>query len=190
MNGPTHKIGAAAAAAVVAHAGGIGLVGGGCLIATAYATSCLPDRDRHYEKGWGGRTATHSLALGLLGAWALLFAVPYDAAAAALGIGPAFGALAAAAAWGLVVGWLSHLALDALTPEGIPILLPGVGPKVGVPLTPVKTPATAVEWLVRAALAACLCYAVLAWGSGAAGDRVPAPSDLLPASSVLRGGDR
>ena len=158
MNGPTHDIGAAAAAAAVAYAGELGLVGGGCVIAVAYMTSCLPDRDRHYEQAWGRRSATHSVALGLFGAWALVSVVPYEAS-----LGPALGPLAYAAAWGLVVGWLSHLVLDALTVEGVPLLLPGVGPTLRLPLTQVKRPATATEWLVRAGLAACLIYAVAGW---------------------------
>lgn len=158
MNGPTHKIGAAAGAAAVAQAGGVGPVGFVLLVSSAYAASCLPDRDRHYEKSWGRRSWTHSVALGLLGSWALLYAVPYQDS-----LGAPLGSLAYAAALGLAVGWLSHLVLDGLTLEGVPLLLPGAGPTVRLPLTEVTRPATATEWLVRAALAVCFVYGAASW---------------------------
>lgn len=156
MNGPTHKLGAAAAAVLVAGYVGATGVQAGVLAASAVAGCLLPDADGHYKRGFGGRSATHSVVLGVVGATVLLTMVPYEALA---------GDLAPAArllTLGFVVGWLSHLVLDALTLERVPLLWPGVGPQIGVGLTSVERNATPTEWIVRVALLVTIAYIVAA----------------------------
>lgn len=165
MNGPTHKVGAAAAGVVAAGPFlGLGPVEALILAAAATLSAKLPDKDRHHEKGGGGgRSVTHSLALGLLLSAALVYWVPYEEL---LGWG-ILGTLARLVGAGIAVGWMSHLALDALTDERIPVLLPGVGPRFGVRLTPTSRPCTLTELVVRASLAVCFVLVALAtWGAG------------------------
>jgi membrane-bound metal-dependent hydrolase YbcI (DUF457 family) len=173
VNGPTHKLGAAAAAVLVAGYMGAPGVQAGVLAASAVAGCLLPDADGHYKRGFGGRSATHSVALGIVGTAALLTMVPYETLA---------GDLAPAArllALGFAVGWLSHLVLDALTLERVPLLWPGVGPQIGIGLTSVERSATPTEWLLRAALLVTILYVVAAtW----------LPEGLPAGMSALKGG--
>ncbi len=167
MNGPTHKVGAAAAGVVAAGPFlGLGPAEAAVLAVAATLSAKLPDKDRHYEAGkggGGGRSVTHSLALGLVLSAALFYWVPYEEF---LGWGP-LGVLARLVAAGVAVGWMSHLALDALTDERIPVFLPGMGPRFGLRLTPTQRPSTPTELFVRASLAVCLVLvAVSTWGGG------------------------
>lgn len=162
MTGRTHLLaGVAAGAALLSlrGAGAIGPGGAAAALGAACLGALLPDIDHPgslLSRGAGPlgaapglflrhRGPTHSLAAALA-AWA---GAAWLCAARGL---PAAAALAA------LLGYLSHLALDALTPGGAPLLWPLSGRRVGLPVVRVGS---ALEGLARLAILAALAW--LAW---------------------------
>lgn len=149
MMGPTHELGGftaglGAAALLTAE----GQVAEGAVLATASVlTSRVPDVDLALGGGPDHRSMTHSLVFAggalIAGAYFLLTALGINVLAAFTGGGiRAPGAsgeailgipltVHAALVMGLVVGYLSHLLLDSMTPKGIFLLTPD-GPRVGL----------------------------------------------------------
>lgn len=162
MTGRTHLLAGAAAGAALLSLRGAGAVdpkGAVAALGAACLGALMPDIDHPgslLNRGAGPagavpglflrhRGPTHSLAAALA-AWAVASWL-----CAARGL-PGAVALAALA------GHLSHLALDALTPGGVPLLWPLWGRRVGLPLVRVGS---ALEGLARLAIVAALTW--LAW---------------------------
>lgn len=155
MNMPTHVIGAAAAAVCVAAFGPkeLGLVETGFLAAGALAADRVPDQDRRFDTSYDHRSATHSVVLAgglslLVAYWAVAVFGFAGSDLQALANNP--WPLAGTFAVGGAVGYLTHLALDSMTPKRVWLLLPG-GPKFGLIL--VGRSGGLGEWLVFFALA-------------------------------------
>lgn len=152
MLGRSHVIGAAAcgvaAAAITGHAPEEAVVVGGAAILTAK----LPDVDRVINSGPNHRSLTHSVVLagGLVVALAFVLSQ---------GAGP----LASAVLFGLAVGYLSHLALDAMTAASVPLLWFG-GPRLSLgSIATGKLGERVVVWLL---VAATVVVALGAYGAG------------------------
>lgn len=150
MMGPTHELGGfTAGLGAAALLTSEGQVAEGAVLATASVlTSRLPDVDLALGGGPDHRSMTHSLAFAgvplVVGAFLLLSALGLDVTGslsgggiAAVGGGSGEAILGipltvhAALVMGLVVGYLSHLVLDSLTPKGIFLLTPD-GPRIGL----------------------------------------------------------
>lgn len=161
MTGRTHLLaGAAAGAALLAlrGAGAVDPKGAVAALGAACLGALLPDIDcpQSLLSRKGGplgaapglilrhRGPTHSLVASLA-AWAVASWL-----CAACGF---LGAVALAA----LAGYLSHLALDALTPGGVPLLWPLSGRRVGLPVVRVGS---ALEGLARLAILAALAWLV------------------------------
>jgi membrane-bound metal-dependent hydrolase YbcI (DUF457 family) len=157
MGKHTHRVGAAALALAVCAYRADGVLAAAVVAGCAVAASRLPDRDGHYLKAGAPRSATHSVLLGAIGAWLLASWVPYGELLPA-----PLAAAAALAALGAALGWLSHLALDGLTVERVPLFLPGHGPKVGLKLTRTDDPGEYLVLLLLALSAGAV--AALTWG--------------------------
>lgn len=124
-------IGAAAIGVAVAAATGHSPVEAAAVGAAAVVTAKLPDVDRLVNDGPNHRSLPHSLIIagGLVVALAVYASTrPEVAEAGILGM-----RLGSAVVLGLAVGYLSHLALDAITTAGIPLFLPG-GPRLSLGL--------------------------------------------------------
>lgn len=119
MMARSHMVVGAAAWAVTAQIGGLPAAEIQGLAAAAFG-SLLPDID--HPNSWAGRkmrpvSVPLSLIVGHRGVTHSLLAV---AAALAILVSMGFGWVAAP----VVVGYLSHLGADALTPSGVPLLWP------------------------------------------------------------------
>lgn len=154
MQWPTHVAGAVFAGAGAAAATGLAPVETAAIVAGSVAASTSPDIDVHTGRGKAHRWWPHSLiyaggamvALAVL-AWvwlgAFLGGVAYDWLATRPATGDLLGALPAQSRelvvermptlfiTGLTVGYLSHLALDAMTPARIYLGSPNNGRKIG-----------------------------------------------------------
>lgn len=162
MTGRTHLLAGAAAGAAFLSLRGAGAPdpgGAAAALGAACLGALLPDIDHPgslLSRGAGPagavpglflrhRGPTHSLAAALA-AWA---GASWLCAARGL---PAAAALAA------LLGYLSHLLLDALTPGGVPLLWPLSGRRAGLPLVRVGS---ALEGLARLAILGALAW--MAW---------------------------
>lgn len=172
MLGPTHANGAIAAAVVVSAAVGLDPLQAITFTVTSAVAAYLPDKDRLVDSGPNHRSLTHSLAFGL----GISFVLVSYVHPRVVEIGPALGSrlgdrlgelpvlgalvggtfasaagewvasLVLIAALGAALGYLSHLLLDALTPAGVWILLPG-GPRLCLPI--VRKVGNATESLIN-----------------------------------------
>lgn len=153
--GPTHVNGALAAGAVSAAVWGLDPLQLTTIAAASSLAAGLPDEDRVVNDGPNHRSLTHSVAFAaVVAAFLLAYVSPripdigpavgsklveLPLAGGLLGeanagsIGEYLAALMLIGAIGLAIGYFSHLLLDALTPAGVWILLPG-GPRFSLPL--------------------------------------------------------
>lgn len=176
MLGPTHANGAIAAAVVVSAAVGLDPLQAITFTVTSAVAAYLPDKDRLVDSGPNHRSLTHSFAFGLGISYVLVAYVRPRVVEIGPALGsrlgdrlgelPVLGALvggtfasgfaSAAGEWvaslvliaalGAALGYLSHLLLDALTPAGVWILLPG-GPRLCLPV--VRKVGNATESLIN-----------------------------------------
>lgn len=103
------------------------------------------------EPGWGlvaGVAADADLLFPLAWTWPLVHrGVTHTALVAAL-LAVLVGGRNRAAGLAVGVAYASHLAIDATTPAGVPLLYPLSTVRVGVALGGHSTPATALIWVV------------------------------------------
>lgn len=161
-------IGGAAAGLAAAALAGLSFPEALTMSAAAVCASKLPDVDLKWSKGPNHRSFTHSLILG-----AVLLAASIFSKGWLDGISPSGGGLPEDLQWlaaapgtfavGAGVGYLSHLVLDAMTPKGIPLVLPR-GPELHLAYVPTGTfRETRVSVFLVLAAAALLAEA---WGPG------------------------
>lgn len=146
MKWPTHYTGGALAGLVVSTAGSLSVDQAAALTAGSIAASIAPDVDAKlsflhpFRPGYDHRSFPHSLLFGgggvlLLALIGYLWLSGLPAAAIIpepLGIGVFTPDTLALLAPGVAIGYLSHLALDAMTVSGIWLRVPR-GKRVGLP---------------------------------------------------------
>ena len=178
MLGKTHVTGALAAGAAGAALLGVDPVQATVMGSTSALAAGLPDEDRVLDDGPGHRSITHSVAFAAGVAFVFLsylgprlssleavfangisglpvlggLAGPEVASSAGAVLGAWFAETVLAGAVGAGIGYVSHLALDALTPAGVWVLLPG-GPRISLPV--VSKVGNATEKLINRFLALC-----------------------------------
>lgn len=152
MLGRSHVIGAAACGVAAAAITGHAPVEAVAVGAAATLTAKLPDIDRVVNDGPNHRSLTHSVVLAGGLVVALVFVLSQGA-----------GALGSAVLFGLAAGYLSHLALDAMTAASVPLLWPG-GPKLSLgSIATGKIGERMVVWLL---VAAAVAVALASYGAG------------------------
>ena len=158
MMGKTHVTGAIAAGTTGAALAQLDPVEACALTATSAVAAGLPDEDRVLDDSPNHRSLTHSLSFAVVLFLAFLvylrprmadlgpqfaqeaaglpfipFIGGFGGEELAAGVGSYLAGLLFIAVAGLGLGYLSHLLLDALTPAGIWLVLPG-GPRLRVPV--------------------------------------------------------
>lgn len=152
MLGRSHVIGAAACGVAAAAVTGASPEEAVVVGVAATFTAKLPDVDRIVNDGPNHRSLTHSVVL----AGGLVVALAFFFSAGA-------GVLMSAAILGLALGYLSHLALDAMTTASVPLLWPG-GPRFSLGgLATGKLGERVVVWLL---VAAAVVVALASYGAG------------------------
>lgn len=157
MNRPTHVAGALALGVGISAAAGLNPAQAAVFTGAGALAAGAPDGDRVLDDSRNHRSMTHSVAtVAGLAALALVYLRPATERLAALmsdawtsrlssvaeapligpavvGQAPLVGAWLAGLGWlavlGALVGYASHLALDAMTPAGVWLFLPG-GPRL------------------------------------------------------------
>jgi membrane-bound metal-dependent hydrolase YbcI (DUF457 family) len=162
MMGPTHFAGGALAGLAVSYGIGLGLEQAAALTAGAIATSKLPDIDAEVKRGPDHRSFPHSLVIGggvalmvALVVWGtvltgaangLIYALPDSA--------PVSAATLNLAVAGGVLGYFTHLLLDAMTRSGIWLLMPK-GKALRLPKRYSVRIGGVGEWLVSGVMVVC-----------------------------------